>query len=100
MFSGDDSAEVLKAIRRFMENDTKGFAPTYGQIRQHMNPTKLPAGDDLARAHLNNLKVYKAVTGMDYEPSDCVKEKHGFPKCEGCNEETKCRPAKERGMLE
>jgi len=96
MFSEYDVEDVLKAIKSFMEKDTKGFAPTFGQIKQYLTTTVLPESNELTMAYRKNLATYKAVTGCDYEPVDCVKEKHGFPKCSGCNEETKCRPAKER----
>jgi hypothetical protein len=63
------------------------FAPKIAEVVQRIAGTEtlmLPAGDDLTLAYMNNLKTYKAVTGRDYEPPDCVKEKYGFPKCEGC----------------
>jgi len=97
-FAEYDKEEVLRAVKAFMDNDTKGFAPVSGQIKQYLNAKALPEADELTIAIRGNLEVYKAVTGEDYVPSDCVKEELGFPKCSGCNEETKCRPAKERSL--
>jgi len=96
MFFEYDGETVLGAVRTFIENDTKGFAPSLGQIKQFLTPAALPEADPMTIAYRNNLKVYKAVTGRDYEPVDCIKEHYGYPKCEGCNEETKCRPAEEK----
>jgi hypothetical protein len=99
MLAEYNEPDVLKAIRTFIENDTKGFAPTFGQIRQHLEVNALPEADtaDKAAAHYKHLRdVYKKITGRDYEPVDCVKEGSGYPKCTGCNEQTKCRPASEK----
>ena len=99
MFFKDSVTDVLNAIKQFMDNDTKGYAPTYGQIKQYLRRVALFEADDMTMALRQNRAVYKAVTGHDYEPADCVKDKLGFPKCVRCNEQTKCRPISERGIL-
>ena len=96
MFYEDSISDVLSAVKQYMKNDTKGFAPSCGQLMQYMKSAALPAADTSIMEYRRLLKLYKKVAGKNYEPVGCIKEHYGYKKCEGCNEQTKCRPAAEK----